>query len=166
MDKLGVNTTLLGFQIINFIIIVYLLNQLIFKPLAKIIAERKKKIEIGLAKEDEAELQIAGIQIEKEKQLALAKIEIDKLLAEATQKANAIKNELLAGAKIEADDLVSKAKERISTEKNELMVEAKSQIGELVVQAIENIFSQDEAQEIKKMFNQKAIDQLWQTKKK
>lgn len=166
MEKLGINSTLFGFQILNFTIILLLLNYLVFKPLSKILAVRKKKIEAGLAKEGEAETKLAEIEVEKQKKITATNNEIGVMMSDAAKQANKIKDDILKQARTEVESLTVKSKERLEAEKEQMIEDARSQIADLAVVAVEKVFKDGGAKEIKQKLNQKAVDKLWQKQKK
>ena len=166
MEKLGINPILFGFQVLNFIIILILLNYLVFRPLSKILEQRKKKIEAGLAKEGEATTKLAEIEVEKQKKLTVTNDEIGIMMSEAAKKANKIKEDILKEARAEVESLTVKSKERLEAEKEQMIDDARSQIADLAVIAVEKVFKDGGAKEIKEKLNQKAIDKLWQKQKK
>ena len=49
MEKLGINTTLFLTQMVNFLIMVFILQRFLYKPILKMIKERQEKISDGLA---------------------------------------------------------------------------------------------------------------------
>lgn len=162
MEKLGINPTLLAFQLVNFGVIVILLNWLVFKPLSKILKERREKIEAGLAKEGRVDIRLAEIEVERQKKIAETKKEIVKMMSEAAKDANSLKEDILRESREEAEVMMVKTKEKLKAEKEEMVNEAKKEIATLAVTAVEKIFADKDATEIKKKLNKEAIDKLWQ----
>ena len=56
MDKLGIEPVMLLTQVINFLVLVILLTKFLYKPILKLIDERRKKIEEGLQLAQEMKL--------------------------------------------------------------------------------------------------------------
>lgn len=162
MEKLGINPTLLAFQLVNFGVIVILLNWLVFKPLSKILKERREKIEAGLAKEGEVDIRLAEIEVERQKKIAETKKEIEKMMSEAAKNAISLKDDILKEAREESEAMMVKTKEKLEAEKEEMVSQAKGQIAALAVSAVEKIFADRGAVDIKKKLNKEAIDKLWQ----
>lgn len=106
MEQLGLQPMQLAMQAINFAVLVFILTKLLFRPLMKMIEERKIKIKEGL------DLQSAMVQ-EKENLVALGKKEVDKGRKEAQK--------IIAEAKTEAKDqsqkIVTAAQKMASEEK-------------------------------------------------
>jgi len=48
MEKLGIEPTLLLAQILNFLIIAFVLTKILYKPILQLLDKRKKTIEEGL----------------------------------------------------------------------------------------------------------------------
>lgn len=162
MEKLGINPTLLAFQLVNFGVIVILLNWLVFKPLSKILKERREKIEAGLAKEGEVDIRLAEIEVERQKKIAETKKEIEEMMSEAAKNAISLKDDILKEAREESEAMMVKTKEKLEAEKEEMVSQAKGQIASLAVSAVEKIFADRGAVDIKKKLNKEAIDKLWQ----
>ena len=68
LDEFGFNPTLFVAQIINFVIIFFMLKKLLYKPVTDIIAKRDKEIRKGVKDKEEAELLMQKTQ-EKETEI-------------------------------------------------------------------------------------------------
>ena len=78
-ESLGINWKILLGQIVNFLLVLYLLKRFALKPFLKILNERKEKIEGGVKNAENAE-----------RKIQLAGEERDKILKEGREKANLI----------------------------------------------------------------------------
>jgi len=110
MEKLGIEPQLLLAQIVNFLIIFFVLSKLLYKPILGMIEKRKKEIAEGLALTEK--MRIAGEkQKEKEeKLLSEARREARNLVEAAEVEAEAAKKDILAAAAKEAAATVAKGK--------------------------------------------------------
>lgn len=72
LEQLGVNWRLLLTQGVNFFILLAALTILVYRPLLKVMEERRKRIEFGLKSAEEAEQHLAAIEREKDAKLAAA----------------------------------------------------------------------------------------------
>ncbi|KKU86066.1 MAG: ATP synthase subunit b [Parcubacteria group bacterium GW2011_GWA2_47_9] len=107
--QLGVDWKLLLSQGVNFLILLAVLTFVLFRPLLKVLEERKKKIELGLKVGKEAEERLLAIDKMKEEKLGEAEkmaFEIVKK-GEAEAKAGADKIIIEGGKK--ADDILKEA---------------------------------------------------------
>lgn len=167
MDKLGINPTLLGYQLINFAIVMMLLNYLIFRPLSDLLNRRSQKIKDGLDKEGQIDKKLAEIDVATKKQLESTQKEINQMMAKATTQATKMKADLIATAKAEAQEIVSKARLQVIAQKSQIMSEAKQEIASLAIKTVEMVLTDSQsANKVKSEINDNLIEKLWQTQKK
>lgn len=116
LDKFGFEPILFIAQIVNFLIIFFVLKKFLYKPLLKIIDERKKKIEEGLTAAEENNKKLTET-IEKEQEiLKKAQIEARKLIDEAKSKQDEIINKSEQTAKLRVEKMLADAKTQINSE--------------------------------------------------
>jgi len=131
----GVDWVKLGLQILNFLVILYLLNRFAFKPLIRFMDERAARIEKGLEDAEAAERDRALAQAEREAALAESRKEAQALVARANKIAEDSRNEILADARAQAEKLVERAREEINAEKEKAMAELRTTVADLALDA-------------------------------
>lgn len=99
MEALGLDIKLLIVQIINFGILVFVLSKFVYKPVIKLLDERKKKVEEGIDNTTKIEERLLKLE-EKEKDI----------LKKAQEKANSERDELNKLAKEEREQILSEAR--------------------------------------------------------
>ena len=77
IQKFGLEARLFLFQLVNFLIIVFVLKKFLFAPLKKMLDERKRKIEQSLQDAENAKIILGNAAEEKKKILAEAKSSVD-----------------------------------------------------------------------------------------
>lgn len=102
LDSLGINTTYLIGQIINFAILLFVLTKFLYKPILKILDERAKKIAQGLKAAEENVKEKEKMDGIKKEQMMQTKAEVEKILVQAKQEAKSLKEEMIAQAGEEA----------------------------------------------------------------
>lgn len=133
MEKLGIEPTLLGAQVINFLVIFFVLQKLLYKPILSMLEKRKREIAEGIeltAKMREADEKLKASHekaLVKAREDALAIIEDAKKQAKETEKelvldAHTQAGAIIARAKAEAEETKKAAKEAISREAVDLAV--------------------------------------------
>lgn len=109
-----------AFSIINFLIVLYILYRLLFKPIKKVIEERdeiiNKRFEIATKKEKEA----LKLKEEYEKELKDIKILKQKIINEANAEALKIREKIIEEAKNEAREILEKEKKIVEEEKQKI----------------------------------------------
>ena len=114
-------------QLLNFTILFFLLSKFVFKPLFKMLEERRQKIQEGVLKEEKAEEKLNSLreldkklkiknEEDRKKVLLEAQEEADKRKEKTLEDLNQIKKDLLLKAEKEAADLKVKEMEKSKRE--------------------------------------------------
>jgi len=124
-ESLGINWKILLGQIVNFLLVLYLLKRFALKPFLKILNERKEKIEGGVKNAENAE-----------RKIQLAGEERDKILKEGREKANLILRKSEERGKGKEEEILRRTEE----EKMRILAEAK-RLGQIEVNKMKGEFS-------------------------
>ena len=134
-DAFGVDLPKLIFQIVNFLLLLYLANRFAFKPVLRILDERSARIAKGLEDAEAAARDRELAQAEREAAITEARKEAQALLARAARIAEDTRAETVAEAKAEAEKLIARAREEITAERDKAMSELKGQVADLALDA-------------------------------
>lgn len=134
-EAFGVDVWKLAFQIINFLVLLYLLNRFLFKPALRRIDERQNKLSQGLEDAAAAARDRELARAEREAALAEARQESDALVQRAAKTAEATSAEILAEARAAAEQLVTRAREEIAAEKERALAEIRGEVADLALEA-------------------------------
>lgn len=110
MDKLGIEPKLLLAQVINFIIIIFVLGKLLYKPILSMLEKRRKEIEEGLKLTEKMRQEDEKFQEKKQKMLETTRKEAQAIIDEARKQAKEEEKDILATAHKEAEQIVEKGK--------------------------------------------------------
>jgi F-type H+-transporting ATPase subunit b len=142
LDKLGINLGFLVSQIINFSLLVILLTMLLYKPILRMLNERKDRIAKSMADVDEARAAAARAQQDYDRTIAEAQRKAQEIIAQASQAADKVRAEIEAGARREADVIRQKARDEAAQEKGRLLADVQGQIASLSMLATERVLGQ------------------------
>jgi len=119
MEKLGIEPTLLAAQVVNFLIIIVVLQKLLYKPILTMIEKRKKEIAEGV--EFTAKMRQEEEKIKEKQDKALAKAREDALviIEDAKKQAKETEKELVADAHVQAEAILARAKAEAEETKKE-----------------------------------------------
>jgi F-type H+-transporting ATPase subunit b len=134
-EAFGVDVFKLAFQIVNFLILLYLLNRFLFRSALKRIDERQAKLNQGLEDAAAAARDRELARAEREAALAEARKDSEELVARAAKTAEATSAEILAEAKASAEQLVVRAREEIAAEKDRALAEIRGEVADLALDA-------------------------------
>lgn len=136
-----------------FLIVLFLLKKLAWKPILKSLEERENSIQSALDEAKKAREEMAALKSDNEKAIAEALIQRDLILKEARE----IKDTMIAEAKkqaiTEADRITASARENIQNEKMAAITELKNQVAHLSIEIAEKILKS----ELKEKDKQKSI---------
>jgi F-type H+-transporting ATPase subunit b len=131
----GVDLFKLAFQIINFLLILYLLNRFLFKRVLALLDERQERISKGLEDAEAAARDRELARAEREAALDEARKEAQTMIARATKIAEDSRAEIVAAARAEAEQVAARATEEITAEKQRAIAELRSQVADLALEA-------------------------------
>ena len=134
-NAFGVDVFKLAFQIVNFLLLLWLLRRFAYKPVIGMLDERRRRIAKGLEDAEAAERDRELAQAEREAAVAEARKEAQAMIARANKIAEDSRSEILADARAEADKLVERARDEITGEKEKAMAELRAQVADLALSA-------------------------------
>jgi len=134
-EAFSVDLPKLIFQIINFLVILYLLNRFLFKSVLARLDERSTKISKGLEDAEAAARDRELARAEREAAVAEARKEANEMIARANKIAEDTRNQILTDARAEAEKVSTRAREEIVAEKDRAMAEIRGQVAELALAA-------------------------------
>ena len=138
----GIDWRLLGFQILNFLLLLWLLRRFLYRPVLKIIEERRFKAEEGVRNAEHAShmLKAASEQVAVEKAAALRKA--DELIEEGKRHAEEKRQMILGEADKEKKAIVASGADEAALLKKKALDESSDEITRLAVLAAEKILKQ------------------------
>lgn len=139
LSDFGVQPILLLAQIVNFAILLLILKKFLYKPLLKMLEERKKTIADSLQNAEEIEKRLAQVTTEREEQLKKASKEAEAIIKDATASANQIITEAHDKASSDIEEMVAKAHQSIELDKEKMRQEIRAELAGLVVSGLEKV---------------------------
>ncbi len=140
-QQFGIQPILLSAQAVNFLILVFLLQKFLYKPILKTMQERKDKIAQSLKDAESIERKLLMTEEDREKALANASDEAKDILDEATQTASQIIADAQEKAAKDIVGLVQKGRESISQERVQMQQEFREEVANLVTASLKQVSS-------------------------
>ena len=144
------------FTLINTLIIVLIYFFFLHKPVCKILDERAKAVNKDMDDAQKAKEEAAAVKADYEQRLEKSKEEAERIVADATKKAQAREAEIISAANDEAASMKQRAEESIEREKKRAVNEIKEEISDRVVMAASKVAEK----EINAQDNEKIIDSV------
>ena len=130
---LGVNPWTALFTLLNFLLVLYVGKRFLYGPVMKMIQDRQNEIDDMYAKADAAKTDAAKLRDTYQQQLSQAQSESDRIVREATLRAQNREEEILRKAAADADAIRDKAIADIAQEKKKAVNDAKNEISGLAM---------------------------------
>lgn len=140
---LGVDWSLLLAQIINFGVIAFILSYFIYKPVLKVIDERKEKTRKAMKDADDIER--AKKDIEQARIDSMRKLDEESrgLMEKAKKHAETVQAELLEKARAEADAALQKGRTQLENERRQALDSLQGTVAKVVMKMTEKILERE-----------------------
>ncbi|SRR5258708_7175241 len=129
-------------QLVNFLIIFWLLSRYVFKPLIKKLEERSHKVELSLKHAQEIDDKLKSAEQHRKAEIEKARLEGQDIVNNAQKAAEQTKDMIIAQAKASADKLLEQTKKELANEKEKLIAEVREEAATMIVTATERIIRQ------------------------
>ena len=136
LHQLGIDWKLLASQAVNFLVLLTALTYLVYRPLLKVLRERRQKIEFGLQGAAEAEKRLTEIDALRQERLVKADTEALAIVTKAEGTAKASAADILAKADEKATHTINQAATIIAGREKEEMDRLAKEAAGLMRQAL------------------------------
>lgn len=157
LSTFGINIKMLFASIINFIILLYLLNKIIYQPLLKVLDDRKKKIDESLANADTIEKKLKETEIHEKEILHQARNEAEQILKRAEDIAQNRHQQILDSAAEQASKIIERAESSIAERQIALEKSLKENTVALVIETTKVILKDKMSDSINERYVNEAI---------
>jgi F-type H+-transporting ATPase subunit b len=151
---LDVNPGLMIWTVITFIILLFILKKVAWKPILSALDKRENDIRESLAQAEKARDEAKQILEANQANLARAEEESKKIIDQSRTYAESLKEQLIKESKEQAKKIVDDASIEIQRKKDAAFEELKGQIAEIAVSAAEKIIRESlDAQKSKQVID-------------
>ena len=137
----GINWKLLIIQGINFSVLLAILSYFLYRPLMKVIDERREKIAEGVRAAEAASGRLADAKTESDNIVGAGTRHAEELVALARTRAGEKEAELVGAAQMKADAVMRDAQARAEESKRTAMQESHKEIARAAMLAAEKILA-------------------------
>ena len=137
----SINATLIA-QILNFIVLLWVLAKFAYKPLIKAMDNRRNRIINDLDTAEQTRLDAEALKAQYVEQLANARQEATDIVDKANKVAQNLHDEFVEQARAEKDAMMATAKERIEQDKKQALVDIRTQVIALSTQIASKVVNQ------------------------
>ncbi len=142
IDTFGLKTDVFIAQLVNFLIILFVLWRWAYKPLLKLMEARQERIEKGLHDAETVSLRLADIEKDHQAALSEARKQSAEFMKEAHAEVEKKRDEILNKSREEVGKLITEARKKIAEERSLAEAELKREISALVVATAEMVLKE------------------------
>lgn len=160
LENFGIQPTLLFAQIVNFAIILFLLKKFLFKPLLKVLDDRKQRIEESLKNADLIEERLARTEKESKKIIEDAQNQAQVLITDAKKEAVNISDRASQDARKTLEETVKDAKDQIAAQRLEMQKNIEKETMELIIGVVRKVLGRNLKPSEKQSFTSSAAKEI------
>lgn len=150
--QFGIQPTLLLAQIVNFVIILFILKRFFYKPIVRMLEERKKRIDQSLKNADLIEQKLTETAEKTAQILENARADAQNIIKEAKNTAEKINSEAGTEAKKTLEATVAQAQVQIMSQKDQMQKQLEAHtldlVARVVIKVLERNLRSDERQKL------------------
>ena len=135
----GVDWSHLIAQIISFCIVCLILYRFAYRPVLKMLEERRQQIAQGLANTEQIRAELARTEAQRQVVMDQANAQATKLIEEARVAAARVQEQETQKAIAAAEQIIVKAREAAAQDQARMLAELKREVGRLVVQTTASV---------------------------
>lgn len=159
-DTFGVDWPHLIAQIISFCIVCFLLHRFAYKPVLRMLEERRQQIAQGLANTEKIAAELARAEAQRHEIMLQANVQATKFIEEARVAAARVQEEETQKALAAAEQILLKAREAATQDYSRMLAELKHEVGRLVVQTTAAVTGKILTPEDQRRLNEETTRQL------
>lgn len=139
--RFGLDVFLLLAQVVNFLVVLFVLRRLVFLPLLKTLRHRRETVEAGLRAAAAAAAERAAATAERQRVLTDASADASRQLRAAEEEANLLRDRIFRTAQEEAEAMHDRAEHEAESIKTQAVTAAAQEVGDLAVDIAEKVLA-------------------------
>jgi len=133
LQSLGIYWPKLLAQTVNFAIVMFVLWRFAYRPVLKMLEERRQRVAEAMINAEKAREELAKTEGQRSQVLAETNAQANKMIEEARAAAAKVREQETQKAIKEAEQIVVKAREAAAIERTRMLADVKRELGRLVV---------------------------------
>lgn len=163
LNQFGIQPVLLAAQIVNFLIILLVLKRFFYKPIVKMLDDRKKRIEESLQNADQIEEKLQKTEEKTAEILEKARSQAQEIISEAKTTAQRIYVEASSESREAGEQILSLARLEMAKERENMKQELEKETMTLVADIVQKVLGKTLKPSEKQSLTQKAVSEMSKT---
>jgi len=141
LDSLGINFGAVIWHLLNFLLLIWILQRVLYRPVMKMLDDRSTRIRESLAQAETVREETAQLESQARTILDEARRQGQDILALANQNSERLVAEARHVAQEEAERLVERARSEMARERQQAFQELREQVADLAIQGAERVIN-------------------------
>ncbi|MFH1187069.1 MAG: F0F1 ATP synthase subunit B [Candidatus Levyibacteriota bacterium] len=160
IKNFGVEPMLLAAQIVNFLIILFILKKFLYKPVLETLKKREKSIKEGLNQAEEGKIALEKALEEEKKILKKAQVQARKIIDDAKNQSGLLAKGIEENAKNQSKKILEDAKNQIGEDTKEAEKRLTAKINSISIEILQKALKEMFSEKDEKKLIEKAIKQI------
>jgi F-type H+-transporting ATPase subunit b len=131
VEALGINLNFLIAQIVNFLLLMFILRMVLYRPMLNMLETRREKIRESLSAAEKARAEAANRSRENEEIIAQARRQAQDIIRQAEERAKQREQQIVAEASTNVDAMKAKAQQEVEYERQQAMAGLRGEVAQL-----------------------------------
>ena len=158
ITDLGINLPVLVGQLLSFTFLLVLMKLFVYKPVLKMLDERRERIREGLSAAERGQAAAVEANRDAQAQIESARRDGQNIVANAEQVAQRLQEEGRASAQQQQEAMLERARAEIALERDNAIAELRKEFADLTISAAEKVIGQS----LDRAAHQRLIEQALQ----
>lgn len=143
MAALGIDLGAFIWYAVNFVLLLFLLQQVLYRPILNVMQARETQIRESLENAEQVKQQLARAQQDYDARLNEARQEAARIVGQANERAQVSANEIVNQARSEAERIQTETRQQSQQERDQLLRGLQGQLSSLVIQTASTVVGQE-----------------------
>ncbi|MDZ7373916.1 MAG: F0F1 ATP synthase subunit B [candidate division KSB1 bacterium] len=157
---LRVNPGLIIYTVLTFLLLLFILKKLAWKPILGALEERERRIQESLEGAEKAKRQAEELLAQQRQMLEAARQEAQEILEQSRKAAEAVRQQILADARAQANQMLEKAQREIALSRDKAIDEIRKLAVDLSIAAAEKVIRRSLGPEEHRRLVEEAIEEM------
>jgi F-type H+-transporting ATPase subunit b len=143
VEQLGIDGRWFLSQLVNFTVLLLILQRFLYKPVQKMLANRQERIRESMDYAERVKKEAARAEEDYAKKIDESRRDAQGIITQATQQAERAREDILAKAQQEALDIKAKAMVDVEYERKRVVAELRDQVADLAILAAGRVLGKE-----------------------
>ncbi|NTV30570.1 F0F1 ATP synthase subunit B [candidate division WWE3 bacterium] len=139
MEQLGINPLIIGIQMFNFIVLLYVMKRLLYRPLMDVLEKRQQQIAASEELRSELNKERDNLHKEREQMVKETRKQAEQMVIEARQRGEKLAKQLETDAQKHAENLIVQGRKDLALREAEMWNQMRKEVKQVAIEVAEQV---------------------------